>query len=153
VRTAEIPVEHFISLLLPTRRWSEPAFAGFAAPAGARRPGRPARLSTPDRWWAVGAQSGALLAYCLTRAVPIAEGLPEGPVELPLITRPVEAVEEDLRMLSELMERAAPAFFAGEAGPASLRGDLRQLLAAQATEPVLPWYQGLAPDFFGWLEA
>ena len=65
---AGVPIEHFASIPLPTRRWSTPALASFAAP-GHRRPGQPMELSPPDRWWAVDVARRSLLAYNLISAV------------------------------------------------------------------------------------
>jgi hypothetical protein len=152
IRRAEIPVEYFISLLMPTRRWTAPGYAGFAAPAR-RAPGRPLTLHAPDRWWALSAVHGSLLAYGLVAAVPFAAGFGPDPVTLPAATRSVAGIEEDLQVIDEMMEQAGPAFFAGETAAATLRGDLFEAIRGHVTDEVLPWYQALAPDFFGWLQA
>jgi hypothetical protein len=150
---AEIPVEHEISLPVPTRRFGEPGYAWFAAPAR-RRPGQPLVLGAPDRWWVLGAARRGLLAYARTAAVPFAaEPLIPQRAELPPVTRGLEAITEDLRLLESLGERAAPAFFAGEPGDPALRADLLAVLTAHVTPLVIGWYQALAPDFFGWLQS
>src|SRR5260370_32366411 len=71
VRHAEVPVEHALSLPLPTLRWSVAGYATFAGPA-VRAPGRPMQLGAPDRWWVVGAQRRELAVYALTSSLPFA---------------------------------------------------------------------------------
>jgi hypothetical protein len=152
LRTSEIPVEHEISLPVPTLRYGAPGYAGFAGPAR-RRPGQPLRLGAPDRWWALCAGRRGLLAYARTTAVPFTdEPLGAEWVELPLVTRDPDAIGEDLRLLDSLAERAVPGFFGGQRGDAALRGDLLAVLTAHVTPAVIGWYRALAPDFFGWLE-
>ncbi len=152
IRRAEIPVEHFISLLMPTRQWAEPGYAGFAAPAR-RIPGAQLTLYAPDRWWALSAMGGSLLTYSMVRAVPFADGFEPDPVRLPAPARSVAGIEEDLQVIDELMEQAAPAFFAGEMAADTLRADLFEAIRAHVTDELLPWYQALAPDLFAWLRA
>src|SRR5437764_15393128 len=71
LRQAEIPVEHAVSLPIPTLRFGSPVYAGFASPA-LRQPEQPMRQGAPDRWWAVDARSGHLALYALATVVPIA---------------------------------------------------------------------------------
>jgi hypothetical protein len=152
VRQAEVPIEHAISLPVPTRRWSVASFAGFAGPAR-RAPRQPLRLGAPDRWWAVGTGRGRLVAYGLTAALPF--GATAGP-ELVVVDRTgrsLAGAEEDLRRLDELMDQAAAAFLAGSAGDRLVRSDLLEVFALNVTDAVLPWYRALAPDFFDWLVA
>ena len=150
VRHAEVPVEHSISLPLPTLRWSVPAYAGFASPA-VRAPNQPLRLGTPDRWWALHAQYRSLIGYGLTTAVPFAV-LSPGEVLVDRAKRSLSGVREDLRLLDELMDQAASLFLAGSAADASLRSDLLEAVVANVTESVMPWHRALVPDFFSWLE-
>ncbi|MET7403864.1 hypothetical protein ABZS66_61390 [Dactylosporangium sp. NPDC005572] len=150
VFAGEIPTEHSRSLPLPTRRFGRPAYAGFAGPAQ-RRPGQPLRLATPDRWWAVGAADQALLVYAQAPAVPFPGELADGPVEVSN-GRSIAAAREDLAVLDELLDAAAPRFFAGEAADPPTRSALREQLAAVAGAGTLPWYRALVPDFFAWLE-
>jgi hypothetical protein len=151
LRAAEVAVEHFISQPLPTLRWSRPAYAGFACPA-ARVPGQPLQLGTPDRWWAIGAEDGRLLAYALVSAVPFADPMPPGPVTVRPAGRSLSAVREDRRVFGELLTEAAPAFFAGEAGDPAVRGDLAEMLRQVLPAEAMPWHRGLTGDFLDWLE-
>jgi hypothetical protein len=151
LRTAEVPVEHFVSEPLPTLRWSRPAYAGFAGPA-AGIPPQPPKLGTPDRWWAIDAEIGRLLAYALVSVIPFAQSLPEGPVTMRAAGRPLSAAREDRRLLGELMTAAVPAFFSGESGDSTVRTDLTEVISQVLHPEVMPWYRALAQDFFEWLE-
>jgi hypothetical protein len=151
MRISEIPVEHAISLPVPTLRCGEPGYAGFAGPAR-RVPHAPLQLGAPDRWWVLGAQRRGLLLYGLTGAMPFTEKLSPEQATLPPVTRSLAAVEEDLRVLDVLMDQAAGEFFAGRPADTDLGTDLLAVLTAHVSPTVLSWYRGLAPDFFGWLE-
>lgn len=152
LRVGDIPVEHEISLPVPTLRFGAPGYAGFAGPAR-RRPGQPLRLGAPDRWWVLGAARRGLLVYARTTAVPFTAG-PLRPdwAELPPVTRDLDAIEEDLRLLDSLAQRAVPEFFDGRPGDAALRADLAAVLTAHVTPQITDWYRALTPDFFAWLE-
>ena len=52
----------------------------------------------------------------------------------------------------ELLTAMAPAFFAGDSGDGTVRGDLAEILSQVRPAEVMPWYRGLTPDFFDWLE-
>lgn len=151
VRHTEMPTEHAISLPVPTLRWSVPAVACFAGPA-ARAPGRPLRLGTPDRWWALHPQSRRLVGYGLVAALPFAGTGLADEVVVDRTGRTIGEVAEELRLLGELMDAAAPAFFAGGPADATLRHDLLAVLTSAVTPAALPWYQALAPDLLSWLE-
>ncbi|WP_327046604.1 hypothetical protein OG320_01495 [Microbispora sp. NBC_01189] len=152
LRQSEVPVEHAVSLPLPTLRWSAPAYAVFAG-AARRAPGSPPELSTPDRWWALAASGRHVLAYNLVSAVPFTDDLPPGPVSPATAPRSIAQAREGLRVVGELMDEAAPLFFRGETGAGTLRSDLTEALAAEISPEVRPWYRALVPDFFAWLEA
>jgi hypothetical protein len=149
--TAEVPVEHFVSQPLPTLRWSRPAYAGFAGPA-TRTPRQPLELGTPDRWWAIGADHGRLLAYALVSVIPFAASIPEGPVTVQPTGRSLSAVREDRRLLGELLTDTVPAFFGGDSGDSAARGDLAEVLRQVLPAETMPWYRALTADFFDWLE-
>jgi len=154
-RMAEIPIEHSISLGLPTLRWGCPAYAFFAGPALKRR-GQPVQQGVPDRWWAVDPRSEHLLAYALVAALPFAD---EGTaavwvtVTLPLPDGTVEQLRERLATIDAMMDTLAPRFFAGEPVSASARSALAEILIAHIPAPLLPPYRALTPDFWAWLEA
>ena len=59
---SELPMEWELSLPMPTLRLFNRAYVWFASPAE-RHPGKPLRLSPPDRWFALEATSSRLLAY------------------------------------------------------------------------------------------
>lgn len=151
VRHTEVPIEHAISLPIPTLRWSLPAFAGFAGPA-VRAPGRPLRLAPPDRWWALDAEGRRLIGYGLIRALPFSDEFEGNEVIVERDGRSLADLQEDLRLLDQLMDQAVPPFFAGAQSDAVIRVDLLEVLTAQVTDAVAPWYRRLAPDFFQWLE-
>ncbi len=149
--TAEVPVEHFVSWLLPTLRWTRPGYAGFACPA-VRIPRQHMELGNPVSWWVLSAENGKLLAYALTSVIPFADQLPEGPVTVRSAGRTLAAVREDRRRLGELLTAAAPAFFAGESGDGTVRADLAEMLGLVLPAETVPWYRAMARDFFDWLE-
>ena len=152
LRTYEIPVEHAVSLPLPTRRWGTPAYASFASPA-LRRPGQPVEQGAPDRWWAVGAHGGRLIIYALWKAAQYADGVNWTTVALPQVTATIAELKEALSRIEELMDALVQAFFAGEGGDVQGRKALSDALEAYLPEPIKLQYRALAPDFFAWLEA
>ena len=152
MRRSDIPVEHYLSLPLPTTRWGEPGYTSFASPA-LRRPGQPPQIGTPDRWWALSAQGGGLLIYALWRVLPYAEEVQWTSVTLPPVARTVPEQQQELEVLEDLLNGLAPPFFTGEAGEGAVRRAAADLLKAHVPAPLLPWYRALTPDFFTWLEA
>ncbi|MFB6894180.1 hypothetical protein ACFCX4_33275 [Kitasatospora sp. NPDC056327] len=179
LRQSYVPLEHYVSTPLPTLRWGGPGYAAFAAPA-VRAPRQPLRIDAPDRWWAIGAERPRLLAYALVPAVPFTDAPLGGPVTVTPGGRTLAESREDHRAFDELMDLAAPAFFAtgpaaaaepggtdasaegagpaGAAEPAgqrhdpTVRADLAALLPLVLPREVHPWARALAPDFFAWLE-
>jgi hypothetical protein len=152
LRQTEVPVEHTVSLPLPTLRWVRPAYACFASPA-IRRPGQPAEQDPPDRWWAVDARTGHLVAYALWSAVPFATGVAWGRVSLPTPAGGIAALQSLMQTVELLMESLAPDFFDGQPGDPQARRALAEALDAVITEPLRPQVQALAPDFSAWLQA
>ncbi|MFE4695699.1 hypothetical protein ACWCPD_26380 [Streptomyces sp. NPDC001935] len=146
----EVPVGHFVSLPLPTLRWTRAGYAAFAAPSR-REPGRPQVLGAPDRWWVIDADRHTLLAYNLTTAEGFTDAALTGPLTLASVGRPLASVREELRMFDEVMAQAAPRFLRGEAPSGDEREELGELLPLVLRTELLPWYTKLAPDFFGWL--
>ena len=152
LRQSEIPVEHAVSLPMPTLRFETPAYAGFSAPA-VRRPQEPVQQGAPDRWWAVDARNGHLLLYSHTPTVPIAAGANWQKVTLPPVVKTVDDLRQTLAQIEEKMNGLVPAFFAGESGDKAGRAELARLLSEILPDPLIPQYRALAPDFFTWLDA
>ncbi len=153
-RMAEIPIEHSISLGLPTLRWGRPAYAFFAGPA-LKRPNQPVRQGAPDRWWAVDPRSEHLLAYALVAVLPFAvdgAGADMGTVTLPPPDATIEQMRERLATIESMMDALASQFFNGESASGSARSALAELLTAHIPAPLLPPYRALTPDFWAWLE-
>jgi hypothetical protein len=152
LRESDIPVDHAVSLGLPTRRWHGPGYAFLASPA-VRRPGAPVEQQAPDRWWVLDARTARLIVYSLTAAVPFAPGEQWSTVTLP---PPTHSVQEQAALhgrLADFFDRLASAFFQGEPGDTAWRQAFTAELAAAIPAPLLPQYQALVPDFFAWLAA
>jgi hypothetical protein len=152
LRQTEVPVEHAVSLPLPTRRWIGPGFAFFAAPAS-RAPDQPTVQGAPDRWWVVDAQGGALIVYALYAAIPFAPGVSWAECALPSVTHSLDDQRKALQNIEARMDAVAPDFFAGRSSDLTLRRALADALRAHLPTPLQPQYRALAPDFFAWLEA
>jgi hypothetical protein len=151
LRVSEVPVEHAVSLPLPTKRWMEPCYAFFASPA-LRRPGQPVEQGAPDRWWAMSAHGGRIIIYALAKALPLADEANWETVTLPLMSLTIEELKQVLKHIEELLNELAPSFFAGEAGNTQTRKALAAALLDHLPQPLVPQYRALAPDFFAWLE-
>lgn len=149
---SDVPTEHYKSLPLPTLRWSAAGYASFASPC-TRMPGHPLELSAPDRWWVRGAHTRGLVAYNLTVAVQFSADLDPTRLILSMSERTLAARIEDFTVFDELMDRVAPAFFAGETTDSILRQDAMQSLTALLPVGLTPWHRALAADFFEWLAA
>jgi hypothetical protein len=152
LRASEIPVEHLVSLPMPTRRTSEPGFAFFACPTSSRFV-TPLQHGPPDRWWVMGAANGKLEIYALARVVPLATNVSLARITMPEEARSLAQIREDADSIERQMNALAPRFFAGEPGESAERGALLQALTAHLKEPMLPAYTAVAPDFFAWLRA
>lgn len=150
LRRAEVPIEHYVSIPLPTTRWAEAGFACYAAPA-LRRRGERTRVSPPDRWWVVAASGGHLLVYALCAAVPYAEELPAEPEIMPAPRGGIAELKDQLAEIGELAEKLAPRFFAGQPGDADRRQRLTALLQSQLPGRMWQWQAALTPDFLEWL--
>lgn len=147
-----IPLEHSVSLPLPTRRVGTAGYAFFASPA-LRQPGFPLQQAAPDRWWIVNAHNGTLALYAPYSVFPFAENADWGQMALLPTGKSRSEREEIKSTISLLMDTLAPAFFAGDTIGASSRKSLLDALMAYLPEPLLPQYKALAPDFFAWLQA
>lgn len=149
----EVPLESYRSLTLPTRRWGEPAYAAFAAPA-VRAPRKPLQVARPDRWWASRAAGGRLLVYARTAVLPLSDApLPERViVEAPPTLTSADEARAAIDALETLMDAAAAVFFAGDPGTANLRTGLLAALDGAIPDVLRPHHVALAPDFFAWLQ-
>lgn len=148
---SEIPVEHAVSLGLPTRRFADPGYAFFASPT-VRQPCQPLEQGPPARWWVLHARRGNLLIYAQCHVYHFAPNGAFTPVVLPAITRSNAEQAAALEMIALLITGVVPAFFAGEPGEADVRAALLETLVADLPAPLLPQYRALVPDFFNWLE-
>jgi len=148
---SEVPVEHAVSLPLPTMRWEEPSYAYFAAPA-LRRPEEPMQQSVPDRWWVIAAHGGRLMVYALTKSIPFPSDAAFEAVTLPRVTMSREELRQSLKTMEGMLESLTPHFFTGEAGDSIERRNLGEMLAELLPKPLQPQYRALVPDFFAWLE-
>jgi hypothetical protein len=151
LRVTEIPVEHAISLPLPTKRWGGPGYALFASPA-LRRPGQPLEQGAPDRWWVIDAFTGRLLVYAMAKAIPIDEKSALTTVSIPPLAGSVEEARRGATRVEELLDRLSPDFFRGEAGDQTARGELKQALGTALPPALQLQHRALVPDFFAWLE-
>jgi len=151
LQLTEVPVEHYLSLPLPTRRLGPAGYASFAGPVR-RAPDGSVRQGAPDRWWVVEAVSGRFLLYTLYAAHPFGPEAGWETVGLPPTGLTVTDLRQALREVEERIDGLATAFFSGAPGDAGQRQALLAALRKQVSAPLLPQYRALAPDFFAWLE-
>jgi hypothetical protein len=154
LRQSDVPIEHAISLPIPTRRWPNPGYVQFAAPS-VRSPDHPTIQGAPDRWWAFDARGGRLIFYALTTATPMQDksAKPFTQVEVQPTASTVAGIREQLGALATGMDAVLRDFFDGKSGDKGARAQVRALLAAVIPAALMPQYRALAPDFFGWLES
>jgi hypothetical protein len=147
---SEVPVEHAVSLPLPTRRCGMPGYAFFASPA-VRLSGKPVEQGAPDRWWVFGAENGRLLLYALCSAVPFGPGTWPSGVLSP-VKGTIAELQAGFKNLEGLMDPLALEFFDREVGSPDARRELKQALESISPRELLPQYRSLASDFFDWME-
>ena len=156
LRLHELPVPSWISLPLPTRRWGAAGWAWFRAPQ-AMRPGK-GQVGTPDRWWAMDARNGALLAYAREAVVPALQQAAEPtagepkPADSGGQAASLDEQKSGLARLAAAIERVAEAFFEERWAPVSNRQEVVQALAFVTPPDMMRFYRALTPDFFAWLE-
>lgn len=150
VRAAEVPVEHYVSLAIPTVRGNIAGFAHFAAPA-IRRPEGPVQLGSPDRWWVSDARRGQLMIYALTSVQHFATDVTFAPVELDAESQTMDELRQLHSNLNAVVDRLLPNFFRGQTGDVVVREEARTILAKAIPVQLMPIYLALAPDFFTWL--
>src|SRR5262249_49277433 len=99
LRRSEIPMEHLVSLPMPTLRYGEPAFALHAC-ATVREASGTQSCRPPDRHWAIAAHTKTLLFYARTSILPLAApGETWASVTLEQPAASVKAMAERLRAL------------------------------------------------------
>lgn len=150
-RTSEVPVEHAVSLPMPTARTGAAGYAQFAAPC-VRHPGQKPVQSAPDRWWVMDAASKGIRLYARTDAVPF--------VTTAFARQEVPSPAPDLptllgwqKELFAALDAATGPFFAGTPADPTAAAELLRLFTRMVPAPLVPLYRDLAPDFFTWLEA
>jgi hypothetical protein len=148
---SEVPIEHAVSLPLPTLKWGEPAYAFFAAPA-LRTPDAPMQQAAPDRWWVLTAHGGRLMIYALAKSIPFPADEVFESVTLPRLSMSRDELRQSLKTMEELLDGLTPQFFAQQAGDEVMRKNLSAMLSEMLPQPLQPQYRALAPDFFAWLE-
>ncbi len=151
LRQAEIPVEHAISLPLPTKCLPDPGYVFFASPA-IRRPNEPMEQGAPDRWWFVDAHNGRIMIYALWKVMPFAQGASWTTQTLPSPIQTLQEQQAALDSIESLIDMLAVAFFMNEPGDSSIRKALLEALETFIPTPLLPQYHTFALDFFAWLE-
>ena len=148
ISRTELPLEWELSLPMPTLRLFSPAYAWFASPAE-RHPGKPLRLSPPDRWLALEASSGRLLAYSAWEFALKTGQQNWQPVELPIGKKSREEAMASFQYVLERLNASAVAFFGNQLPPSLALTAITDYL----NPSMLPWYQFIAPDFWKWLES
>ncbi len=152
LRRSEVPVEHAISLPLPTLRTGQPGYAFFAAPA-VRRPGTPAQQGAPDRWWISDAENNQTLLFAHCRVYSFTHDRDFQTEELPPPNRGIAELRGALQELNQQMNEITPLFFGGTPADTDRRRAVAEVLLSLLPEPLQPQYRALAPDFFAWLES
>jgi hypothetical protein len=151
LRQSEIPVEHAVSLPLPTKRFGASGYAFFSSPA-VRRPGVPTVQSAPDRWWVLSALGAHIDLYTLVSIFPLGpEGSAWEAVELPATAATIQELQASLKEFEALMDLTVPDFFAGKPADPEHAATVWKALEEQVPKPLLEQYRALAGDFFEWL--
>lgn len=145
---SELPTEWELSIPMPTLRLIYPAYAWFACPAS-RRPGNPLRLSPPDRWFALEATSGRLLAFGAWEFSQRKGQAGWLPVELLIGSKTREEAMVSFQVVLERLNASAVAFFSNKLPPSLALTTITDYL----NPGMLSWYQFITPDFWEWLES
>jgi hypothetical protein len=151
LRQYEIPIEHFVSLPLPTKRLGSPGYIGFAAPA-VRHPQTPLKVASPDRWWIISATSGRLMLYALQTACSFAPDQEWQIVQIDTPQLSVAEREAGLSTLVNFLDALAIDFFTATHSNNSTRKACLEVLKTYIGSSLLPRFRALTPDFFTWLE-
>jgi hypothetical protein len=148
----EVPIQSYLSIPMPTKRFGQSAFASFSCPEHLVVGQKP-DIAPPDRWWLFDERAKHLLCYSIIAVTPFAQPMPHpGSGDAPVAI----SVDEKGRLLAQVLTRIdtiAPAFFKDDTRPRGQRLELLRCLSNYVGAELLPYYQALAPDFFAWLEA
>ena len=154
IRTELVPVEAYKSHLLPTLRWKEPAWIGFAAPQILQ----PAcvQVGRPDRWWSISARSKRLLAYAEEAVVPLLTPVLHAESErlIPL-SGPGATIGEIRRrqeVLAEGLDLVSCSFLGVQVEAKEVRDKVLSAIADSISPEIMLYYRAAAVDFFEWLE-
>jgi hypothetical protein len=152
ILNSEVPIQSYVSIPLPTKRFGRAAFASFSCPEHLVIGQKP-QVGPPDRWWLFDERAEHLLCYSITAVTPFAQPMPlPGADGAP----PKATVDEKARSLAELealIDGIAPPFFNGGESSREQRLDISLRLSSYVGAELLPYYKALAPDFFDWLDA
>lgn len=150
ILSSEVPIQSYVSIPLPTKRFGQSGFASFSCPEHLVVGQKP-EIAPPDRWWLVDERAEHLLCYSITAVTPFAQPMPRpGSGDAPA-QRSVEEKARLLAQLEALIDEIAPAFLNGDAVSAEKRLELFRRLSDYFGAELLPYYQALTPDFFAWL--
>lgn len=147
----ELPVGHYISLPLPTKRWKQPGYAFFANPA-IFLPDKSRRFSIPDRWWLMNAYTGHLVFYSLYSIMPFSNELNWQETIVPFEYMSIQDAKSKLATIELLMDTLVSAFFTSEVVSVNTRQSLLTTLLSYFPQPLANQYRAVAADFFDWLE-
>ena len=75
ILNSEVPIQSYVSIPLPTRRFGRAAFASFCCPEHLVIGQKP-EVAPPDRWWLFDERAEHLLCYSITAVTPFAQPMP-----------------------------------------------------------------------------
>jgi hypothetical protein len=143
----EVPIQSYISIPLPTKRFGQSAFASFSCPEHLVIGQKP-DIAPPDRWWLFDERAEHLLCYSVTAVAPFAQPMPRpGSGDAPAKV----SVAEQARSLAELealIDEIAPAFFKGDISPPEQRSEVSLRLSSYVGAELLPLLQSSGARFF-----
>jgi hypothetical protein len=153
VKIAEVPTDSYVSYAMPTRRWNLPTWACFSGSSLVRPV--PQDTFEPNRWWAVSARSGRLVAYVDEKAVSAFSIAVEHQRLVSRTTKfqSIDEVVEASRQLERSLDLVVEHFFDGRPAPASNRKDAIDAIQAAISANLINYYEAFVDDFIGWLTA
>jgi hypothetical protein len=152
LRLADIPIESYASLPLPTLRWHNPAYALWIGPKN-QGLGKPLLIGAPDRWWVLGATRGRTLIYALWSACAFGTDVPRATAAIPVVSRSDEEHRQRLAHIESQLADLADVYFSSAQGDHEARQSFLMTFADYVPAALVPWYRALTPDFFAWLES